>query len=147
MHEITTAVDIQAPAAKVWDELLDFAAHPHWNPFLRAISGEPRVGGRLEVRLQPVGGRAMTVRPTVLVADAGQELRWRGEILMRALFEGEHYFRIRPTGPASCTLEHGEKFSGLLVPLARNTLEQGTRAGFEAMNLALKTRAEAVHAV
>jgi hypothetical protein len=37
---------------------------------------------------------------------------------------------------------HGEKFSGLLVGLAKSSLEGGTRAGFVAMNKALKARVE-----
>lgn len=39
-------------------------------------------------------------------------------------------------------MRHGEYFSGLLVPLAWGGMEAGTRAGFVAMNEALKARAE-----
>jgi hypothetical protein len=38
---------------------------------------------------------------------------------------------------------HGESFRGLLVPLLRKNLDGPTRAGFTAMNEALKQRAEA----
>lgn len=40
-------------------------------------------------------------------------------------------------------LLHMEQFSSLLVPLVWNRMEHSTRCGFEAMNQALKTRAEA----
>ena len=35
-----------------------------------------------------------------------------------------------------------ERFAGLLAPLVFRFVERGTRRGFEAMNLALKARAE-----
>ena len=35
-----------------------------------------------------------------------------------------------------------EHFSGLLLPLFKNSLTQNTKAGFEAMNRAIKARAE-----
>lgn len=143
MHEIRTEIAIAAPARRVWAELVDFAGHPDWNPFIRAIAGVPRVGERLRVSVQPEGGKAMSFRPTVLVAAPEQELRWRGRLLVPGLFDGEHYFRIEATGPDSSRLVHGEEFSGLLLGLAKASLEQGTRAGFEAMNRALKARAEA----
>jgi hypothetical protein len=35
-----------------------------------------------------------------------------------------------------------EKFGGILVPFLRKMLDTSTRAGFEALNAALKARAE-----
>lgn len=142
MHEITTQIDIDAPAQRVWSVLADFPRHPQWNPFVRAIEGEPVRGTKLKVRIQPSGGGGMTFRPTVLAAEPGRELRWRGRLLLPGVFDGEHYFRIEPTGPASVRFVHGERFSGLLVGMMKASLEQGTRAGFEQMNRALKQRAE-----
>jgi len=142
MHEVTTEIEIAASAGRVWSVLLDFPSHPHWNPFVRAISGVARVGETLKVSLQPPGGRSMTFRPRVLVANPEQELRWRGHLLVPGLFDGEHYFAIAPLGPDRVRFIHGEKFSGLLVGLAKSSLDGSTKAGFEAMNVALKRRAE-----
>jgi len=55
----------------------------------------------------------------------------------------EHYFELMPSGHEHTRLVHGEKFSGLMVFMAKSSLEGGTRAGFNAMNKALKARAEA----
>jgi hypothetical protein len=60
--------------------------------------------------------------------------------LFRGLFDGEHYFILAPGNAGSTILTQGEDFAGLLVPLLRSALEGKTRAGFEAMNLALKQR-------
>ena len=72
----------------------------------------------------------------------GEELRWRGRFLLPGIFDGEHYFRLEAAAPGVARLVHGERFSGLLVPLFKSSLDRETRAGFEAMNAALKTRVE-----
>ena len=117
---------------------MDFAAYPDWNPFIRRLTGEARVGARLEVTVQPPGSRAMTFKPTVLAVEPGHELRWLGRVLMPGLFDGEHSFRLEPTA-SGCRFHHGVTFSGLLVPLFGGMLAK-TEHGFEAMNAALERR-------
>lgn len=142
MFELNTRITIEADAARVWSILTDFAAYPAWNPFITRISGSASVGSRLEVLIQPAGGKAMTFRPTVLVADENCELRWLGRLLVPGLFDGEHRFRIEAQGAGRVLFHQDETFRGLLVPLFRNSLDTGTRQGFESMNAALKARAE-----
>lgn len=60
-----------------------------------------------------------------------------------AASDGEHYFQLQARDGGGTRLLHGERFSGLLLPLLKSNLQGPTRAGFEAMNLALKARAEA----
>jgi hypothetical protein len=146
MRELHTAVEIAASADQVWAVLTDFAAFPEWNPFLTTVTGEAAVGAHLEVRLQPPGGRALTVRPTVLAADPARELRWIGHLLFPGLFDGEHRFVVEraPMGGPTDVVRfvQAERFTGVLVPLIWKRLEPSTRAGFEAMNAALKQRVE-----
>ena len=142
MVALRTEIDIAAPAARVWDVLTDFAAYSDWNPFIRRIAGPLASRGRLLVRIQPPGGRAMSFRPTVLRVEPGRELVWRGRTLLPGLFDGEHRFALVPHGADRVRFIHAEQFSGVLVPLLRRSLETTTRQGFEAMNTALKRRAE-----
>lgn len=143
MHEVRTAIEIAAPAERVWSVLLDFARHREWNPFVRSIEGRAEVGQKLTVSIQPPGGRGMTFRPTLLEVQPNRRLRWLGHFLFRGIFDGEHYFEIETLGANQVRFIHGERFSGLLVSVFRSSLEAGTRAGFEEMNRALKARAEA----
>ena len=76
--------------------LTDFAAYPEWNSFVRCGEAEVRVGTRLHVYIEPSGGKEMSFRPTVLVADPNRELRWLGHLWVRGLFDGEHSFSIEP---------------------------------------------------
>jgi hypothetical protein len=143
-RHIETAIDIMAPPDRVWDILTDFPAYPSWNPFIVSAYGTPTEGAWLEIHVQPPGKRALMFRPTVLVAEENRELRWRGRLLMPGMFDGEHYFRIEDRS-GTVHFVHGETFSGLLVGLVRGTLN-ATRNGIEAMNAALKERAERVTA-
>ena len=142
MHEIQTEIDIESTPERLWSILTDFPAQSSWNPLIRSIEGPVTTGGRLTVTIQPAGAKPMTFHPTVLVVTPHVELRWLGHFLFRGIFDGEHYFQIAQSTPGRVRFVQGEKFSGLLVSLAKATLERGTRAGFIAMNQALKNRAE-----
>ena len=144
MKELRSEIEIQASAERVWQILTDFASFPNWNPFIRRANGEPRIGAKLEVFLQPSGARGMTFRPEVLKAEPNHELRWLGHLLVPGLFDGEHIFIIEPLGANRVRFVQREIFTGLLVPLLARWLNTGTFRGFEEMNHALKRRAETV---
>lgn len=142
-HHLHTEIEIEASAERVWAVLSDFASYPQWNPFIRHVSGVPQQGTRLQIRIQPSGGKAMSFSPVVLSAEAGRELRWLGRVLLPGVFDGEHSFIIEPLANGRVRFQQSERFSGLLVGLMRGTLDRDTRRGFEDMNRALKARAEA----
>jgi hypothetical protein len=143
MPEIEYTIDISASAARVWEILSDFPAYPSWNPFIRSISGTQSAGSRLNVTIQPQGGRPMAIAPTLLNFSPSKELRWKGQLLVPGVFDGEHYFQLTERAHGSVCLTHGEVFGGMLVPIFfRGALRRGTELGFQAMNQALKQRAE-----
>jgi hypothetical protein len=85
----------------------------------------------------------MSFTPEVVACEPEREFRWRGKFLVRGVFDGEHAFVVSQLSPSSCRFAHEETFSGILVPLLmRGKMRSGTAAGFHAMNLALKARAE-----
>jgi hypothetical protein len=141
-RSIQHQIEIDAPPDVVWQQLADTAAYPGWNPFVRRLSGELHEGARLTVQIAPPGGRVMTFKPTVLTAQIGRELRWRGRLLIPGLFDGEHSFCLEELPGGRTHMIQAERFNGLLVGISGAMLEK-TRLGFEQMNLALKQRAEA----
>jgi hypothetical protein len=140
-HTISHTIEIDAPPEVVWGRLADTAAYPDWNPFVRRLEGSLEEGASLEAEIAPPGGRPMTFKPTVLAARPNRELRWRGRLLLPGLFDGEHSFEIEPLAGGRSRLTQSERFSGLLVRALRRSLAN-TERGFEAMNMALKERAE-----
>ena len=84
----------------------------------------------------------MTFTPTVTRVEPGRAFRWVGRLLFPGLFDGEHIYEINPLAEGGVRLVHREEFRGVLVPLFWKSLDTHTRQGFEAMNAALKKRAE-----
>jgi hypothetical protein len=140
--QLSTSIDIDAEPGIVWHVLTDLDAYREWNPFITRAEGTVAVGQRLTLRMQPVGGRGVTLRPTVQEATPGRRLRWLGRLGVSGLFDGEHVFTLvsRPDGGVRLVQE--EQFRGLLVPLMTRSLTTHTRPAFEAMNEALKHRVE-----
>jgi hypothetical protein len=140
MRDVETSVEIEARPEQVWDVLTDTASYPDWNPFIRKLDGDLRVGERIHVQLQPPGGRAFSLKPTLRVVDAPRELRWLGRFGLPRIFDGEHRFVIEPLdGGTRSRFVHGESFRGVLVPFVGSLLRR-TVTGFEAMNDALRDR-------
>src|SRR5262245_40340721 len=127
MQHIQSEIEIAAAPERIWRVLTDFAAYSSWNPFIRNLSGQQTVGARLDVTIQPDGGSPMSFKPKLLVFEPQKELRWKGQVLMPGVFDGEHCFRLAETSPGRVRLTQSEKFSGVLVPfLMRGAMLAGT---------------------
>jgi len=138
---IETSLLIRAPAARVWSVLMDFDAYPSWNPFIRSLKGEKRIGGNLEAAIALPGQKPQTFRPVVIELAPERVFCWRGSLPIPGLFTGEHRFELAEEA-AGTRFTQSEKFKGLLVPLLGSVLA-ATERGFQAMNEELKARAEA----
>jgi hypothetical protein len=139
-NEIRSETTIEGTAEEVWGVLSDFGSYSEWNPGMQQVLGEAKAGTRLHVRFQLNGGRVMTMKPTVLVAEPGRELRWLGRLLMPGIFDGEHRFEIQETEPGRVRFVQGERFKGLLVPFLRKLIEVDTATTFTKVNDALAAR-------
>jgi hypothetical protein len=143
MTALHTEITIDARAEAVWSTLADLERWSEWNPFMIEASGEVAKGARLRVTFRPPGGKPITMKPKVLVADGPRELRWRGRLMMPGIFTGEHAFVLEPTSGGGTRFVQSERFSGILVPLFKRMITGPTKQGFVAMNAALKKTAEA----
>ena len=146
MRELVCSTDIKAPAQIVWDVLTDLARFREWNPFIREARGDLRVGGCVHVRVRSSHAVPMRFHAWVLVSQEPHELRWRGHILTPWIGDGEHTFTIEPLASGGVRFVQREVFRGLLSRIARRFLEHETRRCFDAMNRALKARAESAAA-
>ncbi|WP_439490197.1 SRPBCC family protein [Algoriphagus sp.] len=140
--EIKTQIIINSTPDKVWTVLTDFDNYSNWNPFIKSIKGEPKVGSQITVSISSPEGKSMTFKPTVLAFDNNKEFRWMGKLLFKGVFDGEHKFELIDNGNGTTIFIHSEKFRGVLVNLFRKKLENSTRQGFELMNHGLKNVVE-----
>ena len=141
MKNIQTEILINTDITKVWDVLMNFDNYPKWNPFITSISGEPKLGSRLTVFIKPPGGNGMTFKPNILTLEANKEFRWKGKLGINGIFDGEHYFILESVDKDITKFIHGEKFSGLLVPLVGKMMDK-TQKGFQLMNESIKKECE-----
>lgn len=139
--QLRTELEIEAPPARVWSVLTDFSAYHEWNPFITTVTGDARVGERLVVTMNPPESDEASFSPRVLVVDPPYELRWRGHLLVKGIFDGEHFFQCKETPSGTTRFVHGEDFGGFLVKFVGNKLRNVAR-GFVYMNEALKRRVE-----
>lgn len=135
--EIKTSITIKASSESIWKILMDFEGYPQWNSFIKSVSGDVKVGNRIQIKLE-----GMTFKPKVLTFKENKELKWLGRLWFKGLFDGEHQFKLIDNGNGTTNFEHSEVFSGVLVKLFSKDLDKNTKKGFEQMNKELKLRAE-----
>jgi hypothetical protein len=139
---LISGIDIDATPQRVWQVLSDLAGYREWNPFIVEAVGRAEKGDRLTLRMQPVGGRAMTLHPTVVEAREGELLRWLGRAGIPGVLDADHSFVLEARPGSGTRLVQEEHFRGVLVPFLARSLERGTLPAFALMNEALKHRAE-----
>jgi hypothetical protein len=139
--EIKTEILINATPEKVWAILTDFENYPNWNPFIKLIKGEVKIGNKIIVKIEPPEAKGMTFKPKILTFETNKELSWLGHLLFAGLFDGKHKFELIDNGDGT-TFRQSEKFKGVLVPLFKKQLDNNTKKGFEEMNRKLKEIAE-----
>lgn len=142
IYHIETEIEIERSCEEVWRVFRSFDTYGEWNPFIQELGFEPGKSDRLNVLMHPPGGKPMWFKPQIKALEEGRRLVWLGHLLVPKVFDGEHYFELEPLGEDRCRFVQGERFTGVLVPFLRKMLDTQTRAGFDAMNQALKERVE-----
>jgi hypothetical protein len=140
--ELRGEIVIDAPPERVWSVLTNFEKFPEWNPFIRAASGRIERNNKLDVTLHPQGGRKVSMKPTLLVAEPNKELRWIGHLGISGIFDGQHTFELKALPGGKTLFVQKEVFGGILLPFLTGMLRGETARGFGEMNEALKERAE-----
>jgi hypothetical protein len=140
MRTMSATIDIGAPPLDVWAILTDLSSYHEWNPLFVEAAGNVAVGERVTLRSKhPANGRLMTVKPKITVARPGTELRWTSSL--PGIISGEHAFTLTATGSGTRVVQ-SETLRGLLARFPGKTFANA-EASFQALNQALKQRAEA----
>jgi len=140
--ELVTDIEIAATPERVWSIATDLGRYNEWNPQIVEAEGEIIEGAKLRIHVEENDGNSMTFKPTVTMVVPRREFRWLGRLFVPGLFDGEHIFEIHPTDNGTVRFVQRENFKGVLFAPFRKRLNTVTREGFEAMNVALKARAE-----
>jgi hypothetical protein len=103
------AIDVAASPDACWRVFADLASWPAWFPFLRAVQGELRSGGRLTLSIA-AGPTALPLRITVDELVPGQRVSWRGSALG---VTGCHRYEFETRAPGLTRVTSHEEFTGL----------------------------------
>ena len=141
-YTIRTQIEIDAPAHRIWDILVDLDRYHEWNPFITNAKGRIAPGATFEVRPTTDSGKRHAFVPQVTDYHELKEFTWTGAFYFRWIALGDHTFRLVPQESGSILLEHDETIYGIASPILYLTAKEQIRTGFEAMNQALKQRAE-----
>lgn len=136
--------EINAPIERVHEILIDFARYGEWSTFVRAISGEARVGAVVTLDVFLPNGWRERARNQIEVLEAPgdrAELTWRflGPLARLGLVRATRRQTLVRLTNDKTRYETEETFTGLFLAfLPRAALQQG----FEDTAASLKKRAE-----
>lgn len=139
---ITSEIWINRSPDQVWRVLSKTGSYRSWNPFIVQFSGELVEGNTVEISLASPGDSPMIFRPIVLKVSPGRELCWKGNVIVKGIFDGEHCMLLREENGGT-RFEQRETFSGVLVSRLTRGILRRTQIQFGEMNAALKARTEA----
>jgi hypothetical protein len=143
MRELRAEIQISAPIDQVWRVLTDFDHWKDWNPMVNQASGSASVHSKLKITMRgPDSKDAMKYEPTLLEVDPPKNLRWRATMMSGFMFTNDRVFELKEKNGGT-TLINREEFSGFMVPLFWNKMNQFVVPMLEKMNKALKNKMEA----
>lgn len=143
-HTVTSVtVEIAAPAAFVWDVLVDYPRYPEWNPYTIAVDTTLEIGERIDLTLPNPDGSDGTMlnREFIRVVDPPHHLRYdTGTEYPGLLGMRDQY--VTELGPDRCSYFTTDTLSGELADLVIETNGSWIKEGFDSVAHALKARAE-----
>jgi hypothetical protein len=136
-------VEIAAPAAFVWDVLVDYANYPQWNPYTVSVATTLEIGAPIDLTLPAVDGSDSTFvnREYVRIVDRPHHLQYDTAEEMPGIFAVRDQW-ITELGPDSCAYHTTDTISGTYADKVMEMTGDWIKAGFDSVALALKARAE-----
>lgn len=130
--------EIAAPAAKVWDLLVDADGYANWNDAVLSLEGTIRQGSDIELVSIVDPNRTFTLRVAEL--DPPSRMVWADGMPL-GLFTGTRTYEVDDLGSGTCRFSMTEAFSGVMAPLISRFIPDLTES-FEVFAESLKRTAE-----
>jgi uncharacterized protein YndB with AHSA1/START domain len=143
-HVVTSVtVEIDAPAAVVWDVLVDYPRYPEWNPYTVAVATTFRTGEPIDLTLPAVDGSGTTFvnREHIRVVDPPHHLRYDTGEEMPGIFAIRDQW-ITELGADRCAYHTTDTISGKYADVVMEKTGDWIKAGFDSVAHALKARVE-----
>lgn len=134
-------VEIEAPAALVWDIVGDWRGWGEWNPLYTHTSGEPTEGGEIGFTVCVPGMKPMDASAVVYTYRAPDCFEY-GLSNVAGLLKAFRFIDVEEITPGRCGVANGEIISGLLGRIVAAAAGAKVTEGLQAMNAKLKEIAE-----
>lgn len=145
MNDVATVIFVAAKPDRIWKQIAGFSRYGEWNPFLISVEGQRALGERatLTFHLTTADGRSAdrAIAARIIKWEDEHEIRWSHGGWIPGLMDVEHWIRIAPC-KGGAKVHQGLSASGLLSRLFGSDYFVMFKAGFEAMNTALKAEVE-----
>lgn len=135
------SIIIEAPSAKVWENLKDFSGSGDWNPLYKDTDGVLELGEALDATLTLEDTNPIPFTATVLSCVPEKLIEYETLVFgggIRAL----RYIEIHAEGPLRSKVVNGEVVSGPLKFLSPKKVGDAVMKGLAAMNETLKKKSE-----
>ena len=138
---ITTSIEIDAPAHRVWEHLVDFPRYGEWNPLTPRVEGDALVDAVLTLHVV-LGGSKLVRKHVVSRVDSPNALCWTMRTRKPWLMRGERCQTLEELGEGRCRYANEERVHGLISWIVALFFQGRIRRSIESVGEALKGRAE-----
>ena len=141
MRQLKAKIQIAAKIDQVWKTLTDFENWHEWNPTVKRVTGQATQGTTLNITMPGKAGKDMSYPAQIINLQPPTLFRWRAKMIAGFLFANGRVFELKEHDGGTL-LVNTEEFSGLMVPLMGNKLNQFVVPALNKMNEALKAKLE-----
>lgn len=134
---VEAAIEINAPAERVWETLVDVESWPRWNPDVKTVDlqGGTRVGSVFRWKT-----RSGTITSTFRTVDPPHHVSWTGKTMsLKAI----HVWSLEATG-GKTTVRTAESLEGPLARVLRGPLDTVLQKTLDKAVEALRVEVERV---
>ncbi|MBC7302901.1 MAG: SRPBCC domain-containing protein [Nocardia sp.] len=139
---IDETIEIDAPAAKVWEVLTDFERYGEWNTFCYEASSTLEPGSAIDMRVQ-LGNNRRPQQEWIRTHTPGVEFSYTMKPVPMGALHSLRSHTVVPLGADRCRYESRFTLAGWLSPVVTLMLGKHLRAGFGAMTKGVAERAVA----
>jgi hypothetical protein len=142
---IDRTLEIDAPAAVVWQVITDLPAYGEWNPFVPECRSSLKPGERIEMQVR-LGKRLSRQVEWMTGFDEGRGFSYRMKPVPFGALSSAREHRIESLEANRCRYHTHFELRGWLMPLVRKLMEEDLAKGFSGMTQGIKRRSESLWA-
>ncbi len=139
---IDDSVEIDAPAATVWQVLTDFPRYGEWNPFCVTAETTLEPGAPIDMRVRLLGPRLIKQREFIRTNSPGVGFSYSMKPMPLGALHSLRSHTLTPVGDERCRYHSHFEIDGWLLPVVSGLMGSALRRGFGGMTAAVVKRAE-----